>query len=348
MERCADPLLQLEIDEWILDYLIFSAIKALLEDYKGTKDAPADASDKQERASVCLQLVDSFFTTFCTIHPEHHASLDLRFRLRLLKFTAMSTKRSAPAEATLPEPALKNLRHRRQEQAVSFRSGDNDFAALDLPDLTEFLAPLNVMEIKKEHIGHESTGGNIMMSDPHGLFPPAISLLDTIPFFMAVSAAQISMQEGTITDTWMRLAAGYMAQAVAEQYLVYGSQRQEVLQEAFAWGFDPECSAEDGTDDFQINAMFWGVDAVVDGWDRIRDEHAQALIPPAGTDLQLHLETVMANDLSIAEFERRLIDFLDKMLMGQSKPFLLQMESGKVDGLPRKKIKDLFEAIGMI
>ena len=58
MERCADPLLQLEIDEWILDYLIFSAIKALLEDYKGTKDAPADPSDKQERASVCLQLVD--------------------------------------------------------------------------------------------------------------------------------------------------------------------------------------------------------------------------------------------------------------------------------------------------
>ena len=72
------------------------------------------------------------------------------------------------------------------------------------------------------------------------------------------------------------------------------------------------------------------------------------LIPPAGADLQVHLETLMADELSITEFERRLIDFLDKLLMGQSKPLLLQMESGKVDGLPRKEIKELFEGIGMI
>ena len=55
----------------------------------------------------------------------------------------------------------------------------------------------------------------------------------------------------------------------------------------------------------------------------------------------------MANDLSITEFERRLIDFLDKMLMGQSRPFLLQMESGKIDGLTRKETKELFQAVGM-
>ena len=55
----------------------------------------------------------------------------------------------------------------------------------------------------------------------------------------------------------------------------------------------------------------------------------------------------MANDLSINEFERRLIDFLDKMLMGQSPPLLLQMESGKIDGLTRKKTKELFQAVGM-
>lgn len=287
----------------------------------------------------------AFFTTFCALHPDFHPSLDLQYRLRLLKFTVMFTKRSAPAEVTPLGPVLRDLRHRRQKQAVSFRSGDNHFAALDFPDLTEYVAPVDIM-VKKEHKGHESTAGN-RMSGTHELYRPAISLLDTIPQFMAVSAAQISMQGGTITETWMRLAAGYMAQAVAEQFLVYGSQRQGVLQEAFSWGFDPECSAEEGTDEFQINAMFWGVDAVVDGWDRIRDEHTQALTPPAGTDLQAHLETLMANDLSIDEFDRRLIDFLDKMLMGQSKPLLLQIESGKIDGLPRKEIKALYEAIGM-
>ena len=210
------------------------------------------------------------------MHPDHQPSLDVRFRLRLLKFTVMFTKRSAPVGIILPRPALHNLRRRRQEQAVTFRSGDNDVAALDLPDLTEYLAPLNVMEVQQEYVDNESTASK-KVSEKQDLFPPAISLLDTIPLFMAVSAAQISMQEGTITETWMRLAAGYMAQGVAEQYLVYGSQRQQVLQEAFSWGFDPECSAEEGSDEFQINAMFWGVDAVVEGWDRIRDEHTQAV-----------------------------------------------------------------------
>ena len=58
VDKSADPILQLEIDEWILDYLMFSAITALLEDYKGLKGGSQDASDKQERASLCLQLVD--------------------------------------------------------------------------------------------------------------------------------------------------------------------------------------------------------------------------------------------------------------------------------------------------
>ena len=58
MERSADSLLQLEIDEWILDYLVFSATKSLLGAYKGPDPGPGDASDKRERASVCLQLVD--------------------------------------------------------------------------------------------------------------------------------------------------------------------------------------------------------------------------------------------------------------------------------------------------
>ena len=210
------------------------------------------------------------------MHPDHHASLDLKFRLRLLKFTVMFTKRSAPAEATPPGPVLQNLRHRRQGQACSFRSRENELSGIELPNWTPYLLPLNAMEVDEEHSSKKSTTGN-SMSETYDLFRPVMSLLDTIPLFMAVAAAQIAMQEGTITETWMRLAAGYMAHAAAEQYLVYGSQRQEVLQEAFSWGFDPECSAEEGTDDFQINAMFWAVDAVVDGWDRIRDEHAEAV-----------------------------------------------------------------------
>ena len=58
MERSADPSLHLEIDEWILDYVIFSAIEALLEAYKGSKAGLGDEFEKRERANMCLQLVD--------------------------------------------------------------------------------------------------------------------------------------------------------------------------------------------------------------------------------------------------------------------------------------------------
>lgn len=58
MERFADPFLQLEIDEWILDYLTFSATKALLEEYKGSKDGLGNTAERQEQSSVLIQLVD--------------------------------------------------------------------------------------------------------------------------------------------------------------------------------------------------------------------------------------------------------------------------------------------------
>ena len=218
----------------------------------------------------------AFFITFYTLHPDYEANINLRFRLRLLKFTIMFTKRSAPDVGILPGPVLQNLRHQRQEQATSFRLGNRQYDALHFPNSSEHPVPLDPKENWREIIGYEPTAG-IRPPKTLKVFQPAVSLLDTIPLFMALSALQMSMQEGTITDTWMRLAAGYMAQAVAEQYLVYGSQRQEMLQEAFSWGFDPECCAEEGTDEFQINAMFWGIDAVVDGWDQIRDAHVHAV-----------------------------------------------------------------------
>ena len=108
----------------------------------------------------------------------------------------------------------------------------------------------------------------------------SISLLDTLPSFIALSAAHISSQdEASITEIWMRLAAGYMAQAAAEQYLIYKSQRPDVLHEVFAWGFDDNSPAPEGTDEFTINAMFF--DEEEEGanstWEHIRDEHMRAV-----------------------------------------------------------------------
>lgn len=190
----------------------------------------------------------------------------------------MFTKRPASGEIIPFTSALQRLRRKRQSEAKSFRSGDEGSVWPELPGLTECCASPDVAAIKQEKVYPKAS---LAFVDPSGTSlhhsSQTISLLDTLPGFMALSAAQIAMQEGTITDVWMHLAAGYMVQAVAEQYLVFGCKRQEVLQEAFAWGFDSDCSAEEGSDEWHINAMFFGEDEVVNGWDQTRDEHMHAV-----------------------------------------------------------------------
>ena len=175
----------------------------------------------------------------------------------------MYCKRTALSETASSRATLERLRDQRYNRAITFRSSGHDLANFDL---NEYLVP---------PLSRATT------SNPLDIFadsPPSVSLLDSLPAFMALSAvAQSSKDQTTITDTWMRLAAGYMAQAIIEQYLVYGSTRHEVLQEAFAWGFDPECSAEEGSDEWQINALFWGEDDVVSGWEELRNAHMQAV-----------------------------------------------------------------------
>lgn len=212
------------------------------------------------------------------MHPGYHSSQDLNNRLRLLKFTVMFTKRAAEAETTPSIRKLRELRDQRKKQARTFRSTYKDSLQLKLPDPTEYLSPLDNTQIKQERFTHEATTQLNQNHVTQQSSPPPVSLLDTLPFFMALSAAHNDTRgDARITKVWMRLAAGYMAQAAMEQYLMCEVQRNEVLLEAFAWGFDSECGSDPDSDEWLINAMFWGDDEVIPGWDEVRDEHWQAV-----------------------------------------------------------------------
>lgn len=193
----------------------------------------------------------------------------------------MFTKRTALKETMPSALALKMLRKKRREQANTFRSSDETLTRLHLPDMATHLAPSDSIKIKEEQTFQDETSKAPSqlpdLQDASEPIPPPISLLDTLPLFMALSASQNAMQATSITETWMQLAAGYMAQAVIEQYLVYGSQRPETLQECFAWGFDAECGTEEGSEQWQVNAMFWDEDGSVPDWDPIRDAHIHAV-----------------------------------------------------------------------
>ena len=216
----------------------------------------------------------AYLPMYRLMHPGQHGSLDLQFRLRLLRFTLMFRKRSQPSEVKPSPLTLHAMRSKRQDDSARFRCRHTGFARLDVPDLTQCPDSLDIAGTE-----HEQGGENGKLHPPsasHGTVQgqSSLSLIDIIPQFMALSAAQNAMQETTITEIWMHLAAGFMAHAVIEQYLKHGvSDPALLLQEAFAWGFDADCSAEEGSDEWQINAMFWGDDGAVIGWDRIRDEH---------------------------------------------------------------------------
>lgn len=114
----------------------------------------------------------------------------------------------------------------------------------------------------------------------------ATSLQETLPLFLTLSAAQNSLQQSTITELWMRLAAGYMAQAYAEQVLVYNNDRPTLLAETFWWRYQADCSAEEGSDEWQINKMFDADENVIRLWEDIKEEHMQAASKYVPDDLE--------------------------------------------------------------
>ena len=108
------------------------------------------------------------------------------------------------------------------------------------------------------------------------------SLLRTLPSFMALSASQLALQGGDaqITEIWMHLAGEYMLHAALEDAIVFNTEQTEVISKAFLWEFDWNITAEEGSDDFIINAMFFDneAEATNETWMQIRNQYETKVI----------------------------------------------------------------------
>lgn len=120
--------------------------------------------------------------------------------------------------------------------------------------------------------------GSALAGSPSCTFPDSyatpicVSLQDTLPAFMALSAVHNSRHKDNITVPWMDLAARFMAQAALEQYVHYGANGSDVLLDAFAWGFNALSTAGKGSDDWEVNSMFLGEEGEVPEWAGIRKQ----------------------------------------------------------------------------
>ncbi len=193
------------------------------------------------------------------MHPDYHASAYLQFRLRLLRYTALYANRFAPSRAAPTASALQAMQKKHHVRAMA--SPYHSRLPRDLEDV-------NLVVSEQEAL---------TLVDSKHSYLPSPSLLDTLPEFIALSAAKGMLEGSNITDFWMKLAVGYMTHAVVEQILVFGNPGIGPLRDAFAWGFDENSTVEDGSEELQINAMFMGENGTVDGWDDLREVHIRAV-----------------------------------------------------------------------
>lgn len=179
----------------------------------------------------------------------------------------MTTTKTAASENVMP-PALQEWRVRHRARSQAYLSHCSD--ARDV-----YTRRLSGQRPKMEADGN---GGPALASSSSCIFPDSyaaptcVSLLDTLPAFMALSAVQNSRHESDITVLWMVLAARFMAQAALEQYVHYGANGPNLLLDAFAWGFDANSTAGKGSDDWEVNSMFSGEEGEVPEWAGIRKQ----------------------------------------------------------------------------
>ncbi|KAH0543990.1 hypothetical protein FGG08_001757 [Glutinoglossum americanum] len=363
----ANPETQVEVDVMILDYLLYMAARQVIAGRKaqrsgvvaggsnGAADAEYGGGDGDERmvGDMPLMMVDSFLPIFKANHPTHLVPESTHSRLLLLKFSTLFVHRLQRSPSTPPLPSLQHLRARNHARATTWLSHHppSQSATSIFNDLSNGLPiPPQSLHQNRRHVLSHNCPPNTVLTTPDFYGTPAcLSLRDTLPAFMELSAYITSTyKSGRVNETWEKMAAEYMLQAALEAYLVYGESGDAALRECFAWGFDAEAMDGDaGEGGFLVNTMFWDEDqSIMEKWARIRNEHMQALAPPPQTHLQAHLETV-ATRFPLFRFEGRLLDFLWALTRHETAPVLAQLETGCLDGFSREETEALTRRVGI-
>ncbi|KAK4984418.1 hypothetical protein LTR66_008511 [Elasticomyces elasticus] len=307
---------------------------------------------------------------FRSYHPSHEPSTELNLRLRLVRLTTLIVRRFYRNTTTPPLRELGGLRKKNSKRAQAWYAARPDASALVPSEIPAALESIQLsaddLRRNQEHV-LESLHTPLEQDTPrldytiedetfYGTSSCA-SLLDLVPLFVALSAARA--QEGSdwnITRRWMVLAAEFMLQSVLEQYLVYGNHGLEVIEQAFAWGHTLHQVTKATVDDkfggrdpeaAIIENMFVGEhgEHEIEGWQSIRGSFILKLLP-VGDDYVSHLDE-LALHFPIADFEDRIVSFLEALLKSMPTPILTQLEAGKLDGLTQQETDDFLQRVGL-
>ncbi|TID14252.1 hypothetical protein E2P81_ATG09130 [Venturia nashicola] len=310
----------------ILDYTLFMATKALLEEQVLKHEEGVDENLSQHP----LEMVDSFLRIFKRNHPTESVSDAIKLRLRLVKFTTLFGRRSAQSATTPSVADLEALRQTHRRRATDYWDSSSDGS------------------FQESAFQHRQPSER-RSATQYRATTDSIALADLVPMFLALSAARSNMDMSTreITTQWMHLAGQFMLQAALEQCLLYGQCPEEKLREIFSWGWKEDISTS-WQDEQSVNDMFFDMDQYdedgsrreVKGWREIKMSYFQMLKPTDGVDPVRHLRRVQGC-YPLHDFENSLLLFLEALQLEQEEPSLTQLENNNVPGMTSEEMVSL-------
>ncbi|KAK5131384.1 hypothetical protein LTR08_000987 [Meristemomyces frigidus] len=379
-ERTTHDDTALEVDILILDYAVYESIAACLASRDPSTDTPVSLAHS-------LAMTKDFVAIFKARHPTYtDLELRFRMRLLqfAILFTQRLTRNPAtPARADTQHLRANNLDRARRWIGTAERVPSAAYTTepFDTPSsfpTTEKLEHnrayvLYELDIPAEDEAYEDSFYGTVS---------CVSLLDLLPMFMQVSAARSA--HNSATEDWMQLACEFMLQACLEQYLVCGAQGSDAVNEAFAWGYRDSAGTEgresgeevdnkrEGGDDEEVNDMFEDpvYESEIDGWRQVREHYIAWLFPPAksskdtysvptpsddagdsdrppvATDLVSQLEMAAAEH-PIATFENTMLKFLSELSQSVTRPILVQLEAGALDGMSKEETSEFVRSCGL-
>ncbi|KAF2218429.1 hypothetical protein BDZ85DRAFT_93904 [Elsinoe ampelina] len=315
----AEPTLQLEVDAMIIDYLVYNATRAIL-------DESADRPSSIQKADKALHQVNDFLKIFNQTHTTTDDLPDLEFRLRVLQLITLFYAGHSPAVRTPPTDELYALRSQNASRVRPWEILERLKGRQGLNQFDPATATTNILR------------------------QPRVLLLDILPMFMSLSVL--------ITDTdplppWMDLARDFMTQAVL-QAVPHAFDRSAVLREAFLWG--SPAGVDGDAEEQALYEMLWvggNVDETEgETWPKLRKHRIQELLAmncmkDASRQARTR-ERKLKKRYPADQFEQKAKSFLEGLSRAVAPPALLLVDGGRLPDLSEKDTKLMAQRCGAL
>ena len=366
--RSANQEYALDVDEMILEYLLYNTIKAHLCDLR-SRGVEEHGGHNQDigAATRLIQVFNQYLELFKHNHPDYNFSPELDFSIMLLQFVALFTQRRSPIWLS-------------QSSRDKLKQSSTQYSAIRLEWWHARHPPERQQSSREEDIVNSwrgfftlPTGGTEKETTAASLrnlqaqASKSIPLLELLPAFLHLSAEMAANLGQDVTQQWMVLAVEFMLQSAWEKLVHLDADgTKEPLKATFGlghwenWGelsdawTASDASAEVKTGDMRIARMLSTCDksgefVIAPEWSKVKLEYLSAFgtSPDDSQEYPQHAQRWQVKRLKeikdrfpIEVFDGKIADYLEGLWKLGEKPLLVEIEQGKVEGWTKEEFEE--------